>query len=196
MNRLLLLLLLAGPVQAETYPGLYSVTGVATDDVLNIRAEPDAGAPIIGMLTPDSNGVEVVAEIDGWAVVNIGERAGYASLRFLERSAGPDWNQLAEPVICAGTEPFWMIEVDPANSAVRFSGPEEPQGHLTGIHRIWAGLPWAPAAAISTPKGTLILTPAECSDGMSERRYGIAVDVFLDQEGNPRMSGCCTLTLE
>lgn len=196
MKTVLLLLLLTGPVQAETYPGLYFVTGVAANDVLNIRAEPSADAPIVGMLTPDSTGVEIVAEVDGWGVVNVGGQTGYANLRFLERSDGLDWNQMAKPVICAGTEPFWKIEIDPANSAVRFSGPEEPQGHLTGIRRIWAGLPWAPSTAISTPEGTMILTPAECSDGMSERRYGIAVDVFLDREGSPRMSGCCTLTIE
>lgn len=115
---LLLILWLTAPMlRAEDYPALYDVTGVRADDALNIRERPDADSPIIGMLTPDSTGVEVVAEVDGWGVVNIGERAGYANLRFLARSERPAWNQLATPLVCSGSEPFWRIEIDPANRA-------------------------------------------------------------------------------
>ena len=56
---LILLLALALPLRAEEFPAAYAVTGVASNDVLNIRARPDAGSAIIGSLAPDATGVEV-----------------------------------------------------------------------------------------------------------------------------------------
>ena len=70
---LLTLLFLALPAQAQDFPALYAVTGVAADDVLNIRSRPDAGAPIIGALAPDSTGVEVLGRSGNWALVSAGE---------------------------------------------------------------------------------------------------------------------------
>ena len=63
------------------------------------------------------------------------------------------------------------------------------------IETKWPGQPWAPAAAVALPDGLAVLAPAECSDGMSERSYGIAVDIFLQMEGTTRLSGCCRLGL-
>ncbi|MFD2813860.1 SH3 domain-containing protein [Paracoccus aerius] len=77
---LALTLALAGPAlatQEYILPTLFDVTGVASDDVLNIRAEPNAKAAIIGTLAPDAFRIEVVEERQGWARVNTGEgRAG------------------------------------------------------------------------------------------------------------------------
>ena len=42
----LLFLALALPLRAEVFPALHEVTGVAADDVLNIRATLDAGAEV------------------------------------------------------------------------------------------------------------------------------------------------------
>ena len=39
---------------------MFDVTGVAANDVLNIRAAPDASAEIIGTLSPNARDIEVV----------------------------------------------------------------------------------------------------------------------------------------
>jgi uncharacterized protein YgiM (DUF1202 family) len=59
----------------EAWPALHDVSGVAADDVLNIREAPDASAAIIGKLKPDAENVEVIRPDDhhSWGLVNTGE---------------------------------------------------------------------------------------------------------------------------
>jgi uncharacterized membrane protein len=189
----LALCLLSGAVQAEVYPALHDVTGVAADDVLNIREAPSAEAQIIGTLAPDATGVEVVVVQDGWALVSNGEGSGYAALRFLVRTDAPDWPTLEVPLTCLGTEPFWSLQIDPANSVTRFRTPEDEAPRIAPITATWPGLPWSQAAAVALPDGLAVLTPAECSDGMSDQSYGIAADLFLSGPDRTRLSGCCRL---
>ena len=50
---LISLALTPGPAAAEADgPDFYRVTGVRADDVLNIRADPKPGAPILGAIPP------------------------------------------------------------------------------------------------------------------------------------------------
>jgi len=72
------LMLLALPATAQDLPVLYSVTGLAQGDTLNIRTQPDAGAPILGTLAPDAKDVEVIrlSENKRWGVVNSYDLAG------------------------------------------------------------------------------------------------------------------------
>jgi hypothetical protein len=90
---LILALLVAMPAAAQDLPALFRVTGVAANDVLNIRAEPSARAAIIGSFRPDAGGIEVVAlSADGrWGLVNSGEQAGWSSMRYLMHQGGPGW---------------------------------------------------------------------------------------------------------
>lgn len=196
MIRFLALILWLAPLalRAEVYPALHDVTGVAADDVLNIRAEASADAPVIGTLVPDATGVEVVAVQDGWAVVNTGEGSGFAALRFLARADAPDWPTLEGPLTCVGTEPFWSLQIDPGLAETRFQTPEDEAPRSAPIGTSWPGLPWSQAAAIALPDGIVVLTPAACSDGMSDLSYGIAADLFLTRGDRPRLSGCCRLT--
>ena len=85
---LVICLMLATPAGAETFPALYSVTGVAGDDVLNIRLEPDATAEAVGSLPPDATNIEVVglSPDGGWGQVIAGEAAGWIKMEFLARS--------------------------------------------------------------------------------------------------------------
>jgi uncharacterized membrane protein len=190
----LVLALLPLAVRAEIYPTLHDVTGVAANDVLNIRAAPNAEAAVIGTLSPDATGVEVVAVQDGWAVVNGGEGTGYVALRFLARADAPDWPTLELPLTCLGTEPFWSLRIDPARSETRFQTPEDEEPQVAPITSTWPGLPWSQVAAVTLPDGLAVLTPAACSDGMSDQSYGIAADLFLTGPDRTRLSGCCRLT--
>ena len=89
---LLLTMAPSPPVRAEqvlpvstNLPARFSVTGVAADDVLNVRAAPDPAAPILAELPPDATGVEVIALSDdgAWALLPRPEGQGWASTRFL-----------------------------------------------------------------------------------------------------------------
>jgi uncharacterized membrane protein len=186
--------LTAAPLWAEVLPAFHAVTGVATDDVLNIRAAPDADAAILATLPPDATGIEVVAVEGDWAVLNSGEATGYVALRFLRREAGPDWNKLQVPLACSGTEPFWSLDIDPIAGEVRSQTPDDAAPRAEPLTVAWLGSPLAPDMAVALPDGLALLSPAECSDGMSDRRYGIAVQVFRTGVGYvDRESGCCRL---
>jgi uncharacterized membrane protein len=197
MIRLLALVLALLPVavRAEVYPALHDVTGVAADDVLNIRATASAEALVIGALAPNATGIEVVAVQDGWAVVNTGEGSGFAALRFLSRTTAPDWPTLEVPLTCLGTEPFWTLEIDPGPGETRFQTPEDEAPRSAPISASWPGLPWSQTAAVSLPEGIAVLAPALCSYGMSDQSYGIAADLFLSGPDRTRLSGCCRLGL-
>jgi uncharacterized membrane protein len=192
-----ILLCLTCPLRAEVYPALHDVTGVAAGDVLDILDLPSGDAQIIGTLAPDATGVEVVAVQDGWAVVNAEDRSGYVELGKLVRAAGPDWNALETPITCLGTEPFWSLRIDTVAGMAEYLTPEMPEPKQSAMTETWPGAPYAPAAAVGLPEGLAVLQPLECSDGMSERSYGIAVDIFLRGQGNAertRLSGCCRLS--
>lgn len=193
---LTLLLLLALPLRAEDFPATFAVTGVAANDVLNIRARPDAGAAIIGAIGPDATGVEVLGTSGNWAIVNTEEGSGYASLRFLAREPSPAWHALETPLTCLGTEPFWSLEIDPGAGTTRYLTPEDQSPLPEPITALWPAEPWAQSAAVGLADGLAVMTGAECSDGMSDRAYGIAVDIFrAGPDGASRVSGCCSLGL-
>ncbi|MEZ5798844.1 MAG: SH3 domain-containing protein [Paracoccaceae bacterium] len=194
----LALVLSAAPLRAQDapapWPALHEVAGVAANDVLNLRAAPDAGAAIVGALAPDATGVEVVAVTDGWGLVNTGEGTGYAKMAYLVPEPGGGWADLNRPMACFGTEPFWSLAYEPGNPALRLATPEGPAQELF-ISNVWVSRPWATPAALGLEGGMLVLRPAECSDGMSDHTYGLAVDLFLTGATAARYSGCCSLQI-
>jgi hypothetical protein len=64
--------LAAVPANGETV----DVTGVAADDVLNLRTEPRANAPLAGALSPTAAGIEVERRSGGWAYVSASRAVG------------------------------------------------------------------------------------------------------------------------
>lgn len=199
---LLWLAFLALPAAAQEYPALYSVTGVAADDVLNIRSTPSASAEIIGTLAPDQAGVEVVqADTTGkWGLVNSGEQSGWAALRYLSPQPQNDWRMMhGQALDCFGTEPFWSLTLD---DTARMTTPEGPDtsfellarqpaaGHSgkSGFHAVHRS-----STEAESLSGTL--TAQHCTDGMSDRSYGISIDL-LQLRGTGQLyvlTGCCSL---
>ncbi|WP_179381062.1 SH3 domain-containing protein [Jannaschia marina] len=191
----LLLLLFALPATAQEarLPALFSVTGVAADDVLNVRAAPGTAGEIIGTLAPDATDVEVVALDAGgrWGQVNLGEIAGWAAMRFLDRQPGHDWGDVPAIRVCYGAEPFWSLDLRPAR--LGFSTPVEslsievPEIAPVGGRRE----PWT--LITDSDHGPLygILSREICSDGMSEALAGYRLDLIQVDRGS--FTGCCTL---
>lgn len=186
------LVIFGSSAAAQDLPALFSVTGVAADDQLNIRSGPSAAAQVIGAFAPDATGIEVVEREGGWGLVNFDERSGYVSLKFLAAEPGESWGALTRPLTCFGTEPFWSFRFDPAAGAVtldRFEGGPQAMP----ITARWPSHPWPSAAAIGLEGGTAVLRAGQCSDGMSDFTYGIGFDLFLSGPDGERLSGCCSL---
>jgi uncharacterized protein YraI len=75
----------AGAIADADGPDFYAVTGVAADDVLNIRAEPSPHAPKTGEIPPD-----------GICVRNLGCRGGLTFQQFTELSPSQQAERLRE----------------------------------------------------------------------------------------------------
>ncbi len=190
----LIVALCATPATAQDLPALHDVTGVAQDDVLNVRAGPTTDAPIIGTLAPGAEAVEVTQVDGGWARVNSGERSGWAALRYLQPVPGGAF-PAASTLACLGTEPFWRLDIV-QNGPARFSGMDGPVLDLRagdvmpganvmnrfGIFAAWPG----GSAAVSLRRET-------CSDGMSDRLFGLSADVILGGGPSATLSGCCSV---
>jgi uncharacterized membrane protein len=197
MVRLLAVVMLcAVPAMAEVpLPAAFAVQGVAADDILNIRAEPDAASAVVGTIPPDALGVEVVRLSDdgAWGQIGTAEGNGWVAMRFLSALPAPEQGLLPRPMRCFGTEPFWSVTFPPTRGAVHatpegetpqtiYSQSQAQEGHLVILEE---------AAPILR---TLMIAREACSDGMSDRTYGFSVRMFTEgPEGNSLLRGCCTL---
>ena len=194
--------LVAAPALADELPlpmpALYDVTGVADDDVLNIRALPSSDAEIIGGIEPFETEVEVIAvsRNSEWGLVNAGEFSGWASLSFLTPSEVTT-GAYGLPIgfSCFGTEPFWSLQITEAGLEVitpeTIDAPDTypieaiypdvqgPRDLTWGMLMLWSEDGEARQARV---------LPGQCSDGMSDRAYGLHfVDPVIGY-------GCCSLS--
>ncbi|MGM0583926.1 MAG: COG3650 family protein [Pseudomonadota bacterium] len=197
-----LALLWAGPASAtQEYilPTLFDVTDVAADDVLNIRARPSARSEIIGALAANARDIEVVGH-DGsgrWAQVNTNERRGWVALRHLAyRTDVWEPGELPETLRCMGTEPFWSLAF--RRNAAILSAPARPDSTMTLEAVLDTGVFRSPRRAIVAGDAerslTAVITPAICSDGMSDRVYGLDATLVIEDAEGPRMlTGCCSI---
>ncbi len=180
---------------AEPFPRLYDVTGVAADDVLNIRADPSGSSAIIGQLTPQQQNIEVMAsDASGkWGLVNVGERSGWVAFRFLHATTGNEDYALAPELSCRGNEPYWSLDVNQGQSAEFSSLTGETKSYPVGkisvgtgrTDRFLLGLGQSSVAVISREM---------CSDGMSDRDFALRIDLVTSADGQQSLlSGCCSI---
>ncbi len=194
---LLVLLMLASPAVAQVLPARFQVVNVALDDTLNIRAQPNAGAEIIGELDPVETGIEVIriSNDGGWGRVAMGEVSGWVSMRFLEHMEEPPTEGIRRPMRCVGSEPDWILQFEP--DAVYFSTLDVGPLSLDVVREAMAG---PDGMAVLKSEGntlfTVMIARGFCSDGMSDREYGFRNMIFVESPGeNILESGCCTLDL-
>ncbi len=184
--------------QVQDYPALFNVTDVRPGDILNVRAGPGVNHQIIGTLARNATGVEVIGTTEDrrWGRVSMGEMSGWSSMRYLT-STGPSWDQgLPAPLYCSGTEPFWSydrqvgggswsdFEVQNQPHAERWSGSASGRGPSMFALDLDSG----------TATMTAFIRRGICSDGMSDRDYGIVAQ-FLRRSGGQTvlLDGCCSL---
>lgn len=189
----------AAQAPAPALPALHDVTGVAADDVLNVRAAPDAGAAIVATLPPDRRNVEVTAlSPDGrWAQVGLGERSGWAARRYLAAQPPRPADRLPAPLRCHGTEPFWGLWV-PGDGSAEYERLPEPERQMRVVtETVPLGRLGEIAARLADDAGdaTLFLRREACDDTMSDRAFGLSVRLLLTGPDGPVAHvGCCTLT--
>ena len=193
-----ILLLLATPALAQDFPALYSVTGVASNDVLNIREAPDANSSTNGALPYNEPHVEVMRlSPDGrWGRVSAEDGGGWVSMRYMAREV----NQPILPydMICTGTEPFWAIWLNDRDHIraewafldieMRYPGlwASSPTGYRLQTYGFAAG---SKSAQISG-----VIETETCSDGMSEWEYGFSVNLMMSDGAERHMlTGCCEM---
>lgn len=192
---------LGGAAHAQTaLPDLYTVSGVAANDVLNVRAAPDAKSSVLGELAPGMRDVEVV-EIDAsrkWARVNLRERAGWVSMQFLTAQDSA-WVQGALPqtLACHGTEPFWSLRN--TSTGLTLSAPGKDDRNLETRKVMDRGFEGDRTRAIiagdATGRVTAVVQPGLCTDGMSDRSFGLTAILVMDGAGaaSSMYSGCCSI---
>lgn len=183
-------------------PAWVRIVGVAEDDLLNIRAEPNPSTEIVGTFIPDQGRIEVVEvrEIDGqrWGMVSTGERAGWINLAYAEATEMVMIQNSPVPLgtVCAGTEPFWTMAFSPTEATWSSFETEGETYEITESESA-ASRPYPWMFAIEG-FGLALFTPEYCSDGMSDLPYAwSALIVGHDESGHVLYEGCCRLeTLE
>lgn len=178
-------------------PTLFDVVDVTPGDSLNIRAAPDARSEILGQIAPDAAGVEVVGlDPSGrWGQVNADEIGGWVAMRHLAyRSDVWEAGRTPPGLGCRGTEPFWSLRPEAGRLVFATPGAErilEAEVLDTGVFR-------DPRRMLigrdDAERVTAAITPEQCSDGMSDRIYGLKAMLAVEETAGTRLLiGCCSI---
>ena len=181
-------------------PSLADVTGVASNDSLNVRVDPHHSTDIVGTLDHNATDVEVVDHSpDGrWALVNSGEASGWVRNKFLTQTSDAPWHDFEMPLACVGTEPFWFFGLSEGASVATFEAIDVAP---TAFAVDWtSGLVARPTREIGLGAGSsdagfsALIEEGACSDGMSDRSFALTLRLFIHQDGaTAGYGGCCSL---
>ncbi len=105
----------------------FKVFGVASNDVLNVRALPDSDSPILSVFQPNTPLLDVFSESeDGkWFEVNAGEGTGWIRNKFVEElkvSVFPG-SSVPNQLTCFSSEPFINAQFD--RTVASFTGLDQ-----------------------------------------------------------------------
>lgn len=170
----------------------FKVVGVASNDVLNIRALPDSGSPILSFFQPNTSLLDVfsVSENGKWFEVNAGEGTGWVRNKFLEEievSVFPA-SHIPSQLTCFSGEPFINVQFN--RTVASFTGFAQPTEKIT-LSR---------AQVLSSSPAQVMMTEAESGDKImisnhicmdeAERKFPYTME--WSYYGGAR-SFCCTL---
>ena len=182
-------------LNAQTLPTLYEVEGVPSGEFLNVREGPSVNADIVEVVS-NSDRVEVLWEQGNWGFIGLGETSGWVSMSFLTAIPQVE-NETRLPLICFGTEPFWSIAVN--HDTASYTTPEFPARPLIvqGNSPASNGLTFLFSDEDKSLTHVLVARANTCSDGMSDRIFGISAFMHMQtDEGNFVHHGCCTFQTE
>lgn len=192
--------------KTEIWPALFNVSGVAANDVLNIRAAPGANAAVVGTLAHNAERVEVIRTNNrkSWGLVNTGETSGWVKLAYLSRIEPSD--NFPHITSCFGTEPFWSLTYAAPRITLNAPGIDPLEGLISGLYssrNIRTSFAYRGSflpSGLGARDIQMTVRRSVCTDGMSDRSYGLSVDVLLTRpstDGDNTMtglySGCCSI---
>ncbi len=195
-----LLIGLATQAQPALFPEVFTVTGVASDDTLNIRNKPSERSADTGDLYPHDQ-IEVIAlsEDRNWGKIIWQEGNGWVSMRYLRPSPLPHMPDSEMPLqlACSGTEPFWSATLWPNRNLEFKDYATDAPASFQRIGQSSTAQGFAPVSfAFTAGKFTGLLERSPCSDGMSERDYGWQLRLLDQASGRLQLrSGCCQAAL-
>jgi uncharacterized membrane protein len=182
----------------------YRVVNVASADVLRVRNQPEASAPIVSHLAANATGIIVtgvkqsVGQASWWQIVIEAEAggAGWVNSRFLAVADPTAKREMGFGLRCIGTEPFWSLGI--AKGEASFTTPE-------GERWLWTAHGWRDAAGHQPGQRFVIQLDALgressgwaavsrpqqfCSDGMSDLEY--PYDLVVATPTSLVLGGCC-----
>ena len=162
------------PQPAESGTGSYSVTGVASDDVLNVRSGPGADNTIVGMLPPNASGITLTGQSaqssDGGSWWQISDATlpggtGWVNARFLTAGAAqapatappasaPDSAQYLKVTGIASNEVLYLRSApSPDAPIVGMLQPDATEISTTGAQQSGGGTDWVEIRYANAPGG-------------------------------------------
>lgn len=142
-----------------------------------------------------------VTEDARWGLVNAMETSGWVAMRYLMPAPGDHWSHPGAKLSCGGTEPFWDLAINNVTEGQAiFSALALDGTHAYSI--AWqSGQTARPDLAIglggsgANGRFSAVIRREACHDGMSDRNFGLDIDLFL-HDGNEAsgFEGCCSVT--
>jgi uncharacterized membrane protein len=169
----------------------YSVVNVRPGDSLNMRAQPHLNAPIILTIPHDATGIVLTGRRSAgdWAEVTYQRKRGWVNARFLGLASGR--HEIPAFLDCAGTEPFWSIQLTPGMARADLMFAE--RRYLFRITRFQQAMNRTDIAHIRgasrAASMSLIVRHESCSDGMSDTNYPYSAVALIS--GIHTIAGCC-----
>ena len=183
-------LLAQDSLKLPEFPTLGVVVDVPEGDVLNIRAGASGASLDLGDLK-NGEKIEILARHDegNWFKVNWQESDAWVSARFIQIASPKRMpnSQLPIPMQCFGTEPFWDLEV--TETGILYSDPETElnfQPILEEAHEFFN----VRTALVQSSDYAALIQYESCSDGMSDRDYGMSISLFRNGSA---LGGCCQI---
>lgn len=190
-----LILISAGT--ANAIPGYYKVVDTLTEH-LNVREAPSSASLDIGNLAPGSQPYEILETDDSgnWGRILWLDKTGWVAMNFMQAIEIPHLANTIVPIglLCAGTEPFWTMEIESAESAVLSTTESITPMSLSNVS-VSKNRAKDPVAIEFLTNDLTVLTVVSresCSDGMSDINYSWAADL-LTQPDLSLLSGCCVM---
>ena len=200
------LLSLYTTVLAADENAVYAVTGVNSDDYLNVRQKATARSAIVTRLPHDSVGIRRLdgeASISGniWWRVKWEGKQGWINRRYLKpvttqnsAAAAPVSTQkMKTPATlhCGGNEPFWGMKI--TQNHLSYTSMNGQKWNLPVVFNKTSENNTTIAAIYAKQDNKQILSMLQkvsaCSDGMSDIDYPYAITAIINQQ--QFYSGCC-----
>jgi hypothetical protein len=166
-------------VKMQGVPGYFRVTGVASDDSLNVRSSPSAASEKLGEFAFDADIIEVVRtdKSGRWGYVRTpgSDGMGWTSMRYLQPTMVMTFTGTLLPVglSCGGTEPHWNFVLTRNSVRYYYFGKLEDIMLLNRITR---------ANANSIDAYTIYFDHENGTDSFSVRRDGLGQGGMADLE--------------